>query len=430
MSALYRWINSEIGFVVTPETQGNIQQALVETAYHMGVTTEELTQGLLSNQIAPAPFIERVVTNESFFFRYQSQMTCVINDVVQPMIKKGKTPRILSLPCAAGEEAFSFAMLSQSNGVNLDNIRIFGVDISTQCIQKAQSGIYTEYDFRRTSAEYQQRYFTAIGDKRYQLSDRIRRSVEFYAHNIFNGLDKVSASFDVIFFNNLLIYLDEAHTRDALNILRKHLSPDGWMIVDSTEAPRCREVFASQVLGDFFVFRHKEIVTESKKKNHGLKAKPSSISRQSISKQSISKQPMPRWEPPQSTNDKKAELLRQAKAAADDKHYSKAISLYQRFQTEFPSDALKALYALGQLYANQGQDLHAMETAEQALVENDKKAAINSLSKKEQADLHAILALGLRSKGLRDAAQQELSKVLSLYPQHPLGKIYHQEDER
>ncbi|OUS32524.1 hypothetical protein A9Q99_00165 [Gammaproteobacteria bacterium 45_16_T64] len=414
MSAINRWLNKKIGFVVSADTQDNIDQALLETARNLRMTKEELVQGLLSNSIDPTPFIESVVTNESFFFRYEAQMNSVITTVIKPMIKEGRTPRILSLPCAAGEEAFSFSMLLQTQGVNLDNVRIFAADVSKHCIRKAQDGIYTEYDFRRTSTKFKQQFFSLTKDRRYIICPKIRKSVEFHCHNIFLGLDKISSYFDVIFFNNLLIYLDAPHVTRALRVLEKQLSPNGWIIIDSTEAPRCREVFSSAPLGGVTAFRHKGHIESEPTKNIGPSS-PSDVS--AVSRKTFSDVLKQR---------KKTENIKGATLTTNLTLHNQKKDSFEKQLVEKPSDSLNSLHALSCLYADQGQDLQAMETAEQAISLHESTKDV-TFSSKKLADLHSVLALGFRAKGLDKPAQREIDIVLKLYPEHPVIKIFYPE---
>ena len=81
--------------------------------------------------------------------------------------------------------------------------------------------------------------------------------------------------------------------------------------------------------------------------------------------------------------------------------------------------------------------MQAMEMAERALREIDPQqnsspsqassSLPKTLSNNQLADLHSILALGFRSKGLQEAAQREFELVQSLNAHHPAMRLYQPE---
>ena len=478
MSALNRWINDSIGLHVTPEFEDNIQFALQETAKQVQLSVAVLTQQLVSNHINPNLFFEKIVTSESFFFRYRAAMETAVKELIAPLIERGRRPNILCLPCARGEEPYSLAMIIHASGLPLNQINIVGVDISNHCVQSAKQAIYNEYAFRRTDKANRNQYFTPLEQGFFQLCPTIQKSVNFLCLNLFQNIGHLGREFDLIFFNNLLIYFDSQHATRALNIVKNLLALDGWLIIDSTESPRCREVFISQSVGEYFWFRRPDFVDKTKdqkrpREQHDLEKRAlekHTLEKQSLEKQSLEKpinpqrSPSNNFSPPNRSSLEKTQnpiealqgvtpksfpsrhsdpdisastLLKQGHAAVASKHFDQAIDSFQQVIDEFPQSQLQALLALSHLYADQGNTMQAMEMAERALREIDPQqnsspsqassSLPKTLSNNQLADLHSILALGFRSKGLQEAAQREFELVQSLNAHHPAMRLYQPE---
>mgnify|MGYP000288194439 CR=1 FL=1 len=253
--------------------------------------------------------------------------------------------------------------------------------------------------------------------------------VHFHCLNVFESIEKISGKFDVIFFNNLLIYLNPPHVAKILDILKSLLYESGYLVVDSTELPRCREVFKTQNLGSFVALKH----PDSKAGQEKFKTLPPSssnsistpqlttVDHQASLKKLESSILQLKNESRQHKGLSSINLIEQAKQATQSKNFEDAISLYEQVLKQYPEDKLFSLCALSQLYADQGHTMQAMETAELALSESQKST--KQLTNSQQADLHAILALGYQSKGLSNAAIGEINKIKALDANHPIGKL-------
>ena len=96
------------------------------------------------------------------------------NHTIPSLLKKNIKPRILSAPCARGEEPYSFAMLLLDSGFDLKNFSIFGIDISNTCVSKAYQGVYNKYSLRRVPNDFLNRHFTKAANDKYQINPLIK----------------------------------------------------------------------------------------------------------------------------------------------------------------------------------------------------------------------------------------------------------------
>lgn len=174
----------------------------------------ELLEKISRDEALKQDLINRLTTNETFFYREFSQIAELVS-----LVKEENHPvRILCAPCATGEESYSIAIALLEAGIKKTNFTIVGIDINSEAIEKAKTGIYRERNVRNLSDEVRRRYFVQHGDM-FHLSFEIKSLVEFKIYNIFEENFKRLEKFDYIFSRNMLIYFDMETKQKAVKIL-------------------------------------------------------------------------------------------------------------------------------------------------------------------------------------------------------------------
>lgn len=202
--------------------------------YLQALTPAEMTQ-----------LIELVVVPESWLFRDPQAFYATV-ELVQERWARGRATRILSIPCAGGEEPYSMAMALRDGGVPKQAFSIDAYDLSPGCIERAQAGVYGRNAFRAQDVAFRERYFTHVADDAYRIIDSLREQVTFKQGNLLQ-FDTASYSkhYDVIFCRNLLIYFDKPTTRAAIANLSALLADDGMLLAGYAEVPSfCQNGFA------------------------------------------------------------------------------------------------------------------------------------------------------------------------------------------
>ena len=203
-------------------------------AYLANITAEEMTQ-----------LVELVVVPESWLFRDPQAFYATV-ELVQERWARGRATRILSIPCAGGEEPYSMAMALRDGGVPKQAFSIDAYDLSPGCIERAQAGVYGRNAFRAQDVAFRERYFTHVADDAYRIIDALREQVTFRQGNLLQ-FDTATCSrhYDVIFCRNLLIYFDKPTTRAAIANLSTLLADDGMLLAGYAEVPSfCQNGFA------------------------------------------------------------------------------------------------------------------------------------------------------------------------------------------
>ena len=101
-------------------------------------------------------------------------------------------------------------------------IEILGTDLSTEVLEKAKAGMYSQFEVQRgLPIQMLVKYFTQIGDT-WQISPEIRAMVQFRPLNLLADFAHLG-NFDVVFCRNVLIYFDQETKIGVLNRIARML---------------------------------------------------------------------------------------------------------------------------------------------------------------------------------------------------------------
>ena len=189
---------------------------------------------------------------ETYFMREPQTLDALAEAALVPLIaaRRGHRQqlRIWSAACSSGEEPYSIAILLQRLLPDWQdwNLAILATDINEHVLQRARAGIYGEWSFRQTPAEFRQRHFNRTADGRYILTAAIGSCVSFRQLNLARDPLPFDAAAgepaDLILCRNLLIYFEPTQARRLIDRLFGALGPGGWLAVSPSECSQ--ELFA------------------------------------------------------------------------------------------------------------------------------------------------------------------------------------------
>jgi len=183
--------------------------------------------------------IEAVVVTETWFFRDREPFNAFVELVRHEWLPRHPVGpfRVLSVPCASGEEPYSLAMALLDAGVPDTRFAIDAVDISANALARAEKAVYGKNSFRGRDLAFRSRYFHHTKEG-YVLNSSVRATVNFRRENILDdGFLQGAAPYDFILCRNLLIYFDRATQVMALEKLHRLLAPEGVLFVGPAELP-------------------------------------------------------------------------------------------------------------------------------------------------------------------------------------------------
>lgn len=184
--------------------------------------------------------LDALTVNVSEFFRNPETFRIIEKEVIPSLVKNRsglflRSIRIWSAGCAAGEEAYSLAILLHrilKNDFNKYRIRIIGTDIDTQSLEKAKKGIYNENSLKNLDSGTKERYFFKQGDN-YQVIDEFKSITQFKRHDLIS--DPRSDYFDLIVCRNVMIYFKKEIQEQLQLNFYKALGKGGFFIIGKSE---------------------------------------------------------------------------------------------------------------------------------------------------------------------------------------------------
>lgn len=210
-------------------------------------TLEEYMELIGSNQKESQQLFKSFNIHVSSFFRdpliFALLESILIPQIVQrKLATKHREIRIWSAGCAAGQEAYSLAILLREKLNDYDDhldFRIFATDSAEDVLTQAKSGVYREKDIANVSQARLNRWFTKR-DSNYFINDTLKSKLTFSEQNLLSQdlkspADSLYGDFDVIFCSNVLLYYNPEIRKEMLNRLNYSLSAKGYLIVDKSE---------------------------------------------------------------------------------------------------------------------------------------------------------------------------------------------------
>lgn len=182
--------------------------------------------------------VEAMTINETMFFRDQLPFQYLAQSIL-PRLAAGRSPgqiSIWSTACSSGQEPYSIAMLLEKEKFNYPGWRfsIIGSDISGEMIEKAEAGIYTDFEVERGLTPELISEFMIRDGERWRVNNTIKSTVTFNKVNLLD-IPASTGVFDVIFCRNVMIYFEENQKKEILRNLRNHVRTGGFMVMGVSE---------------------------------------------------------------------------------------------------------------------------------------------------------------------------------------------------
>ena len=235
-------VKSRSGLTLSPDKAYLVENRLMAVARKWGMNDID---GLASsvrgspNEELLREITEAMTTNETLFFRDQvpfEQLETVVLPRLMESRKQARHIRIWSAACSSGQEPYSIGMILKGMGSILDDWRIdiVATDISRTMLDKARTGLYTQFEVQRgLPIAMLMKHFRQAGDK-WEIDPAIRGMVEYQEFNLLNDPASLG-KFDVVFCRNVLIYLDPPTKSNVLEKIWKIMPTDGVLYMGGAE---------------------------------------------------------------------------------------------------------------------------------------------------------------------------------------------------
>ena len=182
---------------------------------------------------------EAMTTNDSSFFRdkilFDHFRDAILPELVAARARR-KHLRIWSAACAAGQEAYSLAMILDQmkladQGWTID---LIATDISSDLIARAEEGVYTEFEVSRgLNTRQLANHFERSGTS-WRINDRLKRMVSFRTFNLLDSYGWLH-ELDAVLCRNVLIFLESKARRQVVEKISEVLALDGVLVLGQAE---------------------------------------------------------------------------------------------------------------------------------------------------------------------------------------------------
>ena len=239
---LRKLLKERSGLTLSADKQYLVESRLLPVARRAGV---EGLGGLVQKLKAPGAealiveVVEAMTTNESFFFRDKIPFDHFRGQIMPALLAARAAQRQIRIWCAAastGQEPYTLAMClkEMAHQVAGWRIEIIGTDLSTEVLEKAKAGIYSQFEVQRgLPIQMLVKYFSQVGES-WQIAPELRAMVQYKPLNLLHNFTHLG-HFDIIFCRNVLIYFDQDTKIDVFDRLAKVLQPDGYLVLGAAE---------------------------------------------------------------------------------------------------------------------------------------------------------------------------------------------------
>jgi len=235
-------LEARTGQQLTMSRRWRIETALSSLLRERGIATlDELITILvmgkepsLSQQV-----VEALLNNETYFFRDRAPFDLLARYALPELLQrraKNRRVRIWSAGCSTGQEVYSLAMLFAEDAEKWRGwtIDILGSDVSTQCVDRARIGTYSQFEVQRGLGINQMIQWFEETDDGWRAAEALRRPLRFQVHNILEPPPH-PGDFDIVLCRNVLLYLSPEKKALAFERLATSMAEDGWLMLGAGE---------------------------------------------------------------------------------------------------------------------------------------------------------------------------------------------------
>ena len=257
------------------ETSFLIKSIGRRVSLHACQTTDEYLDLLKTNANESLELIDSLYIGYSEFFRNPLTFACLEQLVLPRWANRrykgnGSEIRIWSAACAAGQEAYSMAiLLDEMNEANSSQLeyRIFATDNNAGALAKAADGVYHMRSMGKTSLHRVEKYFSQNGDH-YEICNRLKSRIEFSHFDLLSDAgycptSSIFGDFDLVFCCNLLFYFNLQAQEKILEKIAKSISPNGFLVTGEVERELLLRNQYHEIVENSAIFQKRRVVDTS-----------------------------------------------------------------------------------------------------------------------------------------------------------------------
>lgn len=236
-------LETRTGQQLTISRRWRIETALKSILRERGIGTLDQLIATLVTGREPGladEVVEALLNNETYFYRDRAPFDLLLNGALRRLERMRAAEKKLSIWCAGcstGQEVYSLAMAFAEDKVRWRDwtIDIVGTDVSRSAIERARSGLYSQFEVQRGLPVLQMiRWFDEEEGQQWRIMPQIRDSVRFQHHSLVEPPPR-PGRFDVILCRNVLLYFSAERRRTVFDKLAAASAPDAILMLGAGE---------------------------------------------------------------------------------------------------------------------------------------------------------------------------------------------------
>jgi chemotaxis methyl-accepting protein methylase len=244
MDDLLDVVQKSTGMDLTGYRTPMLTRRLSERLERMSLEADQYISLCRSDETECANLGNAFAIHVSSFFRNPVVFEILAQSILPQLIEQTQGAlRVWSAGCAAGEEAYSVAILikealKRNPGTEIHPL-IFATDINRDILRKAERAVYTRESLKDTKLGWVDAWFSSLGAE-FKLCDDVKKRVHFSVDDLLSPQTGVPAesiygSFDLILCRNVLIYFSALHQEQVLKKLYDALAHGGVLVLGDSE---------------------------------------------------------------------------------------------------------------------------------------------------------------------------------------------------
>ena len=248
---LLKIVLEKTGTDLTGYRRPTLSRRLSDRRAKLGVDTDQYLTICRDDPDECEALVNAIAINVSSFFRNPVVFEVLAQSVLPRLIKEKDELRVWSAGCAAGEEAYSIAILIQEELKKIKNATvhpvIFATDIDRQVLKKAKEAFYPRESLKDAKLGIVDAYFEPVKDG-FKLCAGTKKLVHCSADDLLSQqtaapAESIYGSFDMVLCRNVLIYFSDTHQKQVIEKLYNSLAKGGVLVLGDSET-LCRDLKA------------------------------------------------------------------------------------------------------------------------------------------------------------------------------------------
>lgn len=237
VDVLRSWVRRYLGLAFAGDQRQLFTTRVEAFCAREKISVDQLYWQLPGNETLLRRLADALSTPHTYFLREPDAFQ-TLRDQILPAFRDAPELRMWSAAAAAGDEAYSMAMVAlETFGHSGPAIRVLGTDISDRQVCEAERGEIPETRLNELDPVRRARWFRSAtnGSGRQAVVPELRALCTFRRMNLTAIPWPFTQTFQVIFLRNVLYYFDDETVLAVVNAARDALEPGGYLITSVTE---------------------------------------------------------------------------------------------------------------------------------------------------------------------------------------------------